>query len=325
MLVVTNFALNETQLKSIHQVSPKIEVVRVSGDDASAYAPYLDQMEVGFCMLRFPTGVADGAPNLRWVHTSAAGVDGFEGSGLLGGPFTLTTSNGLHRLQMAEYITTMMLMLARNMPMYLKAQAEHRWLGPRDRPNPTEIGGKTLSILSLGNIGDEAAKRAKAFGMRVIGTRRSVTLEQAANKPSYVDELLPVSEKNTLISQADYLLLSLPLTGETRGMLGEKELRSMKPTSFVINISRGAIIDEAAITRALKEGWIAGAALDVFTTEPLPAESPLWDLPNAIITPHVSGPSEHYSDRCVDIFCQNLERYVAGEALLNVYESERGY
>ncbi len=171
------------------------------------------------------------------------------------------------------------------------------------------------------------AKLAKADGMRVLGIRRSVRRRAAGQKAAAadVDELLPPSDLPYLLSQADYLVIAVPLTAESRGLIGERELRTMRPTARLINVSRGAVVDEAALVRALKEEWIAGAALDVFQEEPLPSDSELWTMENVILTPHISGGTPVYMERAVALFCDNLRRYLAGEALRNAVDLERGY
>jgi phosphoglycerate dehydrogenase-like enzyme len=155
----------------------------------------------------------------------------------------------------------------------------------------------------------------------VIAARRT----DSTPKPDYVDKVYPVSRLHQLLGESDFVLLSLPLTPASRHLVDEAALQAMKPSAVLINISRGQIVDEAALVRALRERRIARAALDVFAREPLQADNPLWELPNVIITPHISGPSEHYMDRLVEIFCRNLKRYLAGEALLNRYDSALGY
>jgi phosphoglycerate dehydrogenase-like enzyme len=166
------------------------------------------------------------------------------------------------------------------------------------------------------------ARLSKAFGCRVIATRRSVTERTTSD---VCDELLPSSELPTLLAESDFVVLAVPLTKETRHLIGDTELRAMKSNAVLINIARGAIVDEPALLRALKEGWIAGAALDVFEQEPLPPESELWDMPNVIVSPHISGGTEIYNQRAAGIFCENLRRYLAGEKLMNLAVPARGY
>jgi phosphoglycerate dehydrogenase-like enzyme len=175
----------------------------------------------------------------------------------------------------------------------------------------------------MGAIGSRVAELAHAFGMRVLAIRRSVDARQPGE--GAVSELLPPSELGHLLEQSDYVVLAVPLTPESTKMIGEAELRAMKPSGVLINIARGSVIDEPVLIRALKERWIAGAALDVFEREPLPSESELWGLDNVLLTPHISGGTPRYMERAVELFCENLRRYLAGEPLRNVVDVARGY
>lgn len=179
-----------------------------------------------------------------------------------------------------------------------------------------------MGIVGLGSIGREVARLAKAFGMRVIATRRSAKLISRAR---YVDILLPREHQIELLSDSDFVVLTLPLTPETRRLIGEKELRAMKSTAYLINVARGGIVDEEALIHALNARWIAGAGLDVFATEPLPADSRLWELPNVIFTPHIGGATEDYVLRATKVFHENLRRYLNGKKLLNVVDKKKGY
>jgi phosphoglycerate dehydrogenase-like enzyme len=199
-----------------------------------------------------------------------------------------------------------------------RAQVRHEWT----RFAPTELRGKTVGIIGLGHIGEEAARLAKAFGCRVIATRRSATSVMSTD---YADEVRPAGDLLRVLGESDYVVLSMPLTPETRGMIGERELRAMKQTAVLVNIARGPVTVEADLIRALREGWIAGAALDVFDQEPLPAESPFWDMENVIVTPHISGGTEIYNARATRIFAENLRRWLDGKPLANVVDPKRGY
>ena len=184
------------------------------------------------------------------------------------------------------------------------------------------LRGKTVGIVGLGHIGKEVARLSKAFGMRVIATRRSAPRTQHIRN---VDLMLPRQELPRLLAESDYVVITLPYTHETDKLLGETELKTMKSSAYLMNIGRGGIIDEDALTRALSENWIAGAGLDVFTTEPLPAESKLWELPNLLFSPHVSGDMEDYVTQATEVFCKNLGRYLEGKRLLNVVDKHKGY
>jgi phosphoglycerate dehydrogenase-like enzyme len=182
-----------------------------------------------------------------------------------------------------------------------------------------ELEGQTLCVLGLGDIGGALARRGRALGMRVLGVRRG-------GDPSLdVDELFPTERRIEAISQADHVALCLPLTAETRGLVGERELRAMRPTAYVYNVGRGDSIEPRALLQALTQGWIAGAGLDVTSPEPLPTDSPLWEMPNVILGQHTSGSSPRNYDRITDIFAANLRRYLAGVPLANVVDRARGY
>ena len=258
------------------------------------------------------------APNLRWVQLTSAGLDRAARSGLIESDFMLTSASGLHATPIGEYVLCLMLMFCKGAERFMRAQGRREWI----RYMPQELYGKTVGVVGLGHIGTEVARLAKAFGCRVIGSRRSVT---ARTKDGLVDELLPPSALPELLAESDFVVLAMPSTPETRHLIGEAELRAMKDTGVLINIARGAVVDEAALVRALKEGTIGGAGLDVFEQEPLPPESELWELENVIMSPHLSGGTVIYNERAVGIFCDNLRRYLAGQPLMNLADPARGY
>jgi len=216
-----------------------------------------------------------------------------------------------------------MVMLTRMLPKALREfQAERRWPGDHwSEYAGTELAGKTLAILGYGSIGRQLARVAQAMDMRVIGTRRSV------GEPTQVDgvEVYPPDALQDVMARGDFVVVCLPLTPETAGAVGQAELRAMKPSAYLVAVGRGRVIDEAALLRCLREGWIAGAALDVFAQRSLPPDSPLFDLPNVILTPHMSGISANYYERMVTLFCDNLDRYLAGRPLLSPVDKQKGY
>jgi len=187
-----------------------------------------------------------------------------------------------------------------------------------------ELAGQTLGVVGMGNIGRRIARLGRAFGMRVIGVRRSFASAGAAQDPD-LDRSYAPGELHELLGQADYLVLAVPLTAKTERLMGEAELRAMKANAYLINIARGRVIDEPALIKALREGWIAGAGLDVAETEPLPSNNPLYSMPNVILTPHVAGLSVHYERRLAELFAENLRRYRAKEPLNNLFDPTRGY
>jgi phosphoglycerate dehydrogenase-like enzyme len=258
------------------------------------------------------------APRLKWIQLTSAGADRLLNSGFIEEGVTVTTASGLHATPIGEFVVASMLMFAKGAPIYMRSQARHEWA----RFAPRELYGKTVGIVGFGHIGEEVGRLSKAFGCRVIATRRSA----AEREPSpNADELLPSSELPYLLRESDFVVLSMPLTPHTRGMIGRAELHAMKASAVLVNIARGPVVVEAELVAALREGRIAGAALDVFEQEPLQADSPLWDLENVIVSPHISGGTEIYNQRVVEIFARNLQRYLAGEPLENVVDPARGY
>ena len=262
--------------------------------------------------------IKQAAPQLKWVQLTSAGADRLLNSGFIEDGLTITTVSGLHATPIGEYILTVMLMWSKGAPQSIRSQLKHEWT----RFAPRELHGKTVGIVGIGHIGAEAGRLAKAFGCRVIATKRSATKE--SSEP-YADLILPPQQLPRLLAESDFVVICVPLTRETRGLIGEPELRAMKPSAVIVNIARGPVIVEQPLLQALREGWIAGAALDVFDQEPLPAEHPLWDMENVILTPHISGGTEIYNERAVAIFGANLRRYLAGKPLQNVVDPARGY
>ena len=187
---------------------------------------------------------------------------------------------------------------------------------------PGLLRSKTVGIVGLGSIGREVARLAKAFGMRVIATRRSV---KRVTRARNVDMVLPGEELLTLLSESDFVVMALPFTPGTDRLIGERELKAMKPTAYLVNVGRGRTLDESALICALDEGWIAGAGLDAYAIEPLPAESRLWDLPNVILNPHIAGRLANYAKVATDLFCDQLKRYVNGKKLFNIVNKKIGY
>lgn len=264
-----------------------------------------------------PAGVLERGRRLQWVHAFTAGVDQFVAlPGIREGRVVLTRTVGAH-IALPDHVMALVLAFARRLHVDIRRQVNHVW----DRPAGIgeDVAGKVLGILGLGQIGKPLAARAKAFGMRVIGTKRT------PEPVPHVDEALRPERTDDLLREADFVVALLPLTPETRGRMGEREFRLMKPSAIFINVSRGPIVQEAALVRALREGWIAGAGLDVFDVEPLPSDHPLYEFPQVIITPHVSGITPKFFERIATIFAANIRRYVAGEPLANVIDVARGY
>ncbi len=245
---------------------------------------------------------------LKWLHTFSAGVDAPVFQTIIDRGALLTNSSGASAPSIAQYALAMMLHRTKRIDEWRDQQRRHEWA----MLNTGELTGQTAGIIGTGAIGGEVARLAKAFGMRTVGMRRS------DKRTPHIDELVTRRRLPYLLKQSDFVVLACPLTKETEGLIGERELRAMKPTATLINVARGRIVDEAWLLRALEERWIAGACLDVFTVEPLPDSSSLWDMPSVIVTPHNSGPSPLNMGRAMAIFLDNLDRFANGHKLRNL-------
>jgi phosphoglycerate dehydrogenase-like enzyme len=263
-----------------------------------------------------PRDIVARSPKLKWVQTMNAGVDHILDSDIMQSQVMLTNAGSIHGIPMREFVLHFMLIFAKQAPLCFQLQKEKRW----ETFVPEMIHSKTCGILGLGKIGSDVGRLAKAVGMRVIAldNRRMA-------KPKYVDVMFPLEGLREFLSECDFMVIALPLTPETTGFIGEAELRAMRPTAYLINIARGQIVDDEALIRALKKRWIAGAGLDALSSEPLPADSQLWELPNVILTPHVAGVSPNYKVLVTDLFCKNLKRYLNGEKLFNLVNKKKGF
>ncbi len=250
--------------------------------------------------------VALDAPNLRWIHVFSAGVDHPVFAMFVDRGVRLTTSSGSSAVPIAHTVVMQLLALCRQVPSFARQQARHEWV----RSDVTDLEGRTVGIVGLGAIGAEVARLVPHFGMRAIGLRRTPQGDEPC-------ETWPTARLPELLALCDDLVLTAPLTPETRGMIGAPQLAAMRPGAHVVNVGRGELIDEAALADALRSGQVGGAALDVFAEEPLAAESPLWDLPNVIVTPHSAGTTVLSRERAAQMFTDNLARYVRGEPLRN--------
>lgn len=258
----------------------------------------------------------DAAPRLRWYHSAGAGVERlivlpqFRERGIV-----LTNNSGAMDIPIAEHVIAMILEAAKRLHLYRDQQDRAEWKDHRQ----DEVRGQTLVVYGLGSIGAETARLAAAIGLRVIGVRRSGTTVPG------VERVVPPERLAEAAAEADYLVVCAPLTSATEGAVSREVLAAMKPTAWVLNIARGAIVDEAALIDALRAGRLGGAALDALTVEPLPADSPLWKMENVIITPHSSNSSPRVRERSVALFQENLRRYKERRPLLNVVDLEAGY
>jgi phosphoglycerate dehydrogenase-like enzyme len=256
------------------------------------------------------------APAVKWVHTSTAGFDWALVPEVVEREVLVTRSAAAKAVPIAEYVLAFIFSIAKRFPALARAQWAHEWT----RPDTGEVRGATVGVVGAGAIGCEVARLCHHMDMRVIGTKRS------PEPLPYFEQVLAADELPAVLREADYVVISCPLTPETRGLVGAAELRMMRPDAYLINVARGGLVVEADLVRALQENWIAGACLDVFDEEPLPPESPLWDLENLVLTPHASWGTPHSLDYVLDEFVDNLERFLEGKPLLNLPKNpELGY
>lgn len=282
--------------------------------DESEFAAGLHEVEY-LLALNPPRGRWAGAERLRLIQVLGAGVDGVLPAPDLPASVVLANQRGMSAEPMAEFGLTLVLALLKQLPFFVAAQREHAWR----RTLPARAAGRTLGILGLGAIGEALAVRAAALGMRVIGTQRSPKQHPA------VDRIEPPGRTDAVLAESDVVVLLLPLTDETRGSFSRERIARMKPGAFLVNLARGGIVDEQALLEALRGGRLAGAAFDVFASEPLPADSPLWDAPNFWITPHMAGGFPEILDETTRLFADNVARLERGEPIRNAIDRARGY
>jgi phosphoglycerate dehydrogenase-like enzyme len=284
------------------------DVIRLIPEADVAFTSVLTSMAFGM------------AHRLRWVHSSAAGVGSMLFPAMAASQVVMTNSRGMSAASVAEHTIALILAALRRLPETTRAQDGRRWIQAELSGLPT-LDGQTLGIVGLGAIGCRVARIGAAMGMRVVGTRR----ETDWPVPDGVAEALAPSDLPRLLEESDVVVLSAPLTAETRGLIGAAELARMKRTAWLVNVARGKLIQEAALLEALRSGAIAGAALDVFEHEPLDPASPLWAMPNVLVTPHVAGFRGDYWEAATDLFSDNLRKFLAGEPLLNLVDKRAGY
>jgi phosphoglycerate dehydrogenase-like enzyme len=318
--ILISFDLPEIYVEKIRSVSPEVEVVKSEDrEEALDLVKDVDCLFAGF----FSKELFQSAKKLKWIQSWGAGVERILIPEVVSSSVIVTNAGGIHATPMSEHVIGMMLCFTRGLHVFIRNQTEKKWerLETWTSPMIEELSGKTLGIVGLGKIGTEIAKKAKCLGMRVIATKRDLTSAASTS----VERLVPPADLNQLLAESDFAVLSLPLTKETEGMIGERQLRSMKRTGILINVSRGKIIQENKLVQALKQGWIAGAGLDTFENEPLPENSELWNFKNIIITPHIAGDTPHYAERLTDIFTENLNRFIHKQPLINVVDKNLGY
>lgn len=306
----------------LQRAFPETRIHLVQDPDPSARIAALADTEVLYAV-RFSREDLDAAKRLEWLHLTSAGATHVLFPELIESDVLVTNSRGLYGVPIAEHVLGVMLMFARRLHEAHRFQGEGRWARAEMLarfPVISELHGRTVGIIGLGSIGVAVAERCKALGMRVVASKR-----HGGERPACVDQLLGPEELHELLTQSDHLVIAAPLTPETKGLIGEEELRLLKPTAFVVNVGRGAIIREEALVRALKEGRLGGAGLDVTDPEPPDEDSELFHLPNVILTPHYSGIRSNYWEHSVALFEPILGQYLRGEPMDNLVDKRAGY
>lgn len=314
MKILINTEITSNHRQQIQSVSP--DLVIVEPIDEVARLAEMPDTEVVFG--DFNRSLFNTAEQLKWVQVLGAGVDGLLFPEFVESDVVLLSAKGYVGPHLADQTWALILGLIRGVGRAVRERTwENRW---SIRDETCELTGATLGIVGLGGTGIDVAKRAQGFDMRVIAVD-----PEDVDAPSFVHEVWKMDRFYDLLAESDIVSICAPLTEETHSMFDDEAFRRMKPSALLINVTRGKIVDEPSLLRALKEGLIGGAGLDVTPEEPLPQDSPLWDMPNVIVTPHVAGGSPHRDDRTVGLFCDNLERFLVGKPFLSVIDKRKGY
>ncbi|MEJ2729606.1 MAG: D-2-hydroxyacid dehydrogenase [Deltaproteobacteria bacterium] len=310
------FEFPEDYISQLKKIANHYEFI--SCTDESVLMQQLPGVEILIIFVaRFDAELLALAPNLKWIQAITAGVDNLPLKEINDRGIILTNARGIHKIQMAEFAMAAMINFARNFHLMHRNQIKGLW----DRSVPqAEIYGKIVGIIGLGSIGEEIARKASFFGMRVLGVRKSPRPMQ------YVDRVYGIEEMDEVFRESDYIINLLPLTAGTRKLIDKRYFSSMKKTACFINIGRGPTVNQADLVDALKSNRIAGLVADVYEEEPLPEDSPLWELENVILAPHIAGVSPNYLKRAMDVITHNLKVYVSqsGE-MMNVIDCSSGY
>jgi len=324
----------EPMVARLQAVSPKLQFhIHPARTPEELPEELLPQIDVLYTIDTLPA--PDSVPNLAWIQFHYAGIDSSHSKALLRSKIPVTTLSGAATPQMAEFALMSILALARRLPLMMIDKTSKHWAEDRlQRFVPQDLRGSTVGIVGYGSIGREVARLCRAFGAGVLATKRDLKhLEDIGYTPEglgdpqadLVDRMYPPQALRTMAEECDFLVVTVPLTRDTRGLVGEDVLGAMKSTAFLIDISRGGVVDHGALITALNDGRLAGAALDVYPLEPLPEKSPLWEISSVILSPHIAGASSHYYEQATKLFAANLQRFIEGRPLLNLYDPKLGY
>ena len=306
--------LPEKDVTSLRQEFSNCELRQ--SDDSGIELQWLGQVDGIFTEETVPDALVQQMTNLKWLHVTRGGVNAYLTPTVKARPIQVTGSKGIHGTVFSEFALACIFALAKKFPDAIAAQSQKQW----QKLQPVEIEGKTIGIVGLGTVGLELARKAKALGLRVLATKRN-----PGDKPAFVDQLGGPDYLPALMAQSDFVVLLLASVPSTFNIIGESELRAMKPSAYFINLTGGRAVEEPLLVRALREKWFAGAILDAFERQPLPEDSELWTLPNVIVTPRIAGITSEKWPAVLPVFKDNLRRFIAGEPLNNLVDKELGY
>ena len=316
--VLNDYTLTDTYMKMIREAAPDSEIITIKSREeweqrSGEIGP---RVEVVFGLR--PAAWFKDLPNLVWAQQTGAGANWLlDAPEVAESDMILTNASGVAAIPIAEHILALMFILARGIQHNIRAQTGRNW---DRRGRALELDGATMGLIGVGAIGEKTAEKAKGLNMKVLGIRRNP--DRAS---PFVDRMYGPDDLREVLGHADWVVITAAMTAETEGMIGAEEFKAMKESACIINIARGSMIRERDLIAALEEKRIAGAGLDVFEQEPLPEDSPLWDMKNVVITPHFAGSTPYYMDRLIEIFVENLKQYQAGEPLKNVVDKRLGY
>lgn len=335
--ILSTFDLTKEQQDRLRKTSDRVKLTVIPATDPDA-VPDERWAETDVLYTWDVLPEPEKAPNLKWVQLGMAGVDPFLKLPLLKrDDLLLTSMSGAIVSQIAEYVMMALLALGHNLPKMMQNKVEHLWPDQKEKWEkclPIELRHSTVGILGYGSIGRQVARLLQPFGAKVLAAKRDVMrpedqgyMPEGMGDPhgDFFNRLYPMEALHSLLSACDFVVAALPLTEETHHILNAAAFEAMKETAYLVNVGRGALVDEGALVEALKAGMIAGAALDVFEEEPLPEDSPLWDLDNVILSPHVSGLSSHLQEDTLTLFVENVNRYLAGLPLHSQVDLQKGY
>ncbi|NMO95687.1 NAD(P)-dependent oxidoreductase [Paenibacillus lemnae] len=314
--IVALHELSQEQIHRIEDAAPEYEVISGKYKELPSGTVSGADILMGWSGAAAEEALAENS-QVRWIQVWSAGVDRMPLQELDARNIQLTNASGVHSIPISEHIFAFMLAYARNLHQAVRHQSRNEW----DKSGIFhELSGKTAVIIGVGQIGSAAARIAQAFGMKTVGVRRS------GKDDPHIDVMYTTEELDQALGQGDFVINILPLTEETKGLFNADRFAAIKEGAFFINVGRGPSVDTTALVDALKSGHLAGAGLDVFEEEPLPADHPLWNMEQVMLTPHTAGDTEHYNERVMDIFVENLKAFVEGSPLpRNVIDYERSY